>query len=358
MPKNRKTSVLGPVLALVFVGLGGQLAAQQQFRLASDVDRRVGPRTEFQKPIAFDVGDHTLLFEGVVIGGGTYLFNGLNTQALGVDEVEKLRGFYEGLFDLRLSRKLTNGLSYGFDGRLLAAGAEERGSSADGRFDVYLRSRYGQISYGDFEDRNSILLSGRTGLSGEANLFFDGFFDPSFDRAFRYRGRFGSFLVDAAIDDDGDQYNVGLLYRSPTRTRKDSWSFDYHGADDYLGRYERDGVTLGYGVSHGSLDLKFAGALDRFEPHFDFPSFDRISGSFCANYKLHAFTWSAGILVAETNGGELETAYTAGMRYDLARGMSLNAGWFHVDSESTGSDGNPVAAGIFSGIRTSISYRF
>ncbi len=352
-----KKTVLLSFLIVAFSGLGN-LSAQQRYRMTSDIDRRVGPRTTFQKPIAFDVADHTVLLEGVVFSGGTYLFDAVNTRGLITDREDTPVGFYGGLFDLRIARKMSNAISYGFDGRFLVNGEERQDAQADGRFDVYLRGRYGQFSYGNFADRNSLLLSGSTTLSGEANLFFDGYFDPSFDRAFRYRGRFGSFLVDAAIDDDGDAYNFGLLYRSPTPTRKDSLSLDYHGDDDYLSLYERDGLTAGYGISYGSLDLKIAAAWDQFDPHANYDTFERVAGPFCASYKYHAFTWSGGMMLAETNGGALETSYTAGLRYDMARGVSLNTGWFYIDSDSVGTDGNEVTAGDFSGVRTSISYRF
>ena len=352
-----KKVILLSFLIVAFSCLGN-LNAQQRFRMSSDIDRRVGPRTTFQKPIAFDVADHTVLFEGIIFSGGTYLFDAVDTRGLITDREDTPVGFYGGLFDLRIARKMSNALTYGFDGRFQLTGEGGQDTLNDERFDVYLRGRYGQISYGNFDDRNSLLLSGSTTLSGEANLFFDGYFDPSPDRAFRYRGRFGSFLVDAAIDDDGDAYNFGLLYRSPTPTRKNSLSFDYHGADDYLGLYERDGFTAAYGTSYGSFDVKIAAAWDQFAPHANFDSFERIAGTLCASYKYHAFTWSAGLMLAETNGGDLETTYTAGLRYDMARGVSLNTGWFYIDSDSVGTDGNPITAGDFSGVRTSISYRF
>lgn len=352
-----KKAYLLSLLIVVLSGFGN-VVAQQNFRMTSNVDRRIGPRTTFQKPIAYDIADHTVLLEGALFSGGTYLFDAINTRGLVTDREDTPVGFYGGLFDLRIARKMSNALTYGFDSRLLVSGEEGQSARSEGRFDAYLRGRYGQISYGNFADRNSLLLSSSTILSGEANLFFDGYFDPSFERAFRYRGRFGSFLVDAAIDDDGDNYNAGFLYRSPTWSRKDSFSFDYHGANNYLGLYERDGFTAGYGTSYGSLDLKVAAAWDQFNPHSNFSTFERVAGTFCASYKYHAFTWSAGIMLAETNGGALETSYTAGMRYDMARGVSLNAGWFYVDSDSIGTDGNEVTAGDFSGVRTSISYRF
>ena len=352
-----KRTLLLACLTLALTGFG-DLCAQRNFRMTSDVDRRVGPRTTFQKPIAFDVADHTVLFEGVVFAGGTYLFDAVDTRGLFTDQEDTPVGLYGGLFDLRVARRMSNTLAYGFDGRFFLNGDETRDAATFEGFDVYLRGRYGQISYGNFEDRNSLPLSARNTLSGDANLFFDGYFDPSFDRAFRYRGRFSSFLVDAAIDDDGDEYNIAILYRSPTRRRKDSLSFDYHGADDYLGIHERDGFTAACGTSYGSLDLKVAGAWDQFDPHANFATFERVSGEFCASYKYHAFTWSAGMMLAETNGGDLETTYTAGVRYDMSRGVSINAGWFYMDSDSVGTDGNQLTAGDFSGVRSTISYRF
>lgn len=354
MNKELLTILSGIVIAFGFLNTA---TAQQSGRFVSNIDRRIGPRTAFQKPLAYDIADHTVLIEGVMFSGGQYLFDAVNTQGLVPGNGDDFEAFYGGLLDLRVARKASNAISYGFDSRLLFSGSESSDSDVFGRYDVYLRGRYGQISYGNFADRDSLHLSGRNTLSGEANLFYDGFFSPSDARAFRYRGRFSSFLVDAAIDEDGENYNMGFLYRSPHRFRKNSWSFDFHGGD-YLNRYDRKGVTLAHGISYGSWDFTLAGSWDQFDPYANFATFDRVSGSFITSYKHHAYTWSAGVLLAETNDGELETAYTAGLRYDMARGLSLNAGYFYIDSESLGTDGQSVTAGDFSGVRTSISYRF
>ncbi len=346
---------IGALLASVLSTM--PVMGQQATRLASDFDRRLGPPSTFQKPLAWDVGDHTVLVQGAILGGGTYLFDTVNTQGL-VSGSEGLEAFYAGITDLRITRRMPNSLAYGVDGRVLFDGSgSDDFRFDDTRFDVYLRGRWGQISYGDFDDRNVLLISGRTGLAGEATLFYDGFFDPSTERAFRYRARYSSFLVDAAVDEDGDNYNVSLLYRSPTPTRKDSWSLDYHGGD-FMNRYERNGITAAYDIAYGSWNFKVAGAWDQFDPYANFARFDRIAGSLCVSYKYQALTVAAGTMLSETNGGDLETTYTAGFRYDMARGLAFNAGYFYIDSDSLGTDGLPVAAGDFSGVRTSISYRF
>ncbi|MEM9283998.1 MAG: hypothetical protein AAGA96_19430 [Verrucomicrobiota bacterium] len=328
-----------------------------QTRLVSDVDRRAGPRATFQKPIAFEVNDHTVLFEGILFSGGQYLFDDLLVGDLIPDSGEDQWGhFYGGLFDVRIFRRTPQSWAYGVNGRLDVAGFGTD-VDVDGRFDVFIRNYLGQLSYGDFDDRNMIALSPRNTLSGEANLFYDGFFAPSDRRAFRYRSRFSSFLVDAAIDEDGRNYNAGFLFRSPSRTRKDSWSMHYNGGD-FMDRYDRHGITAAYQISIGSVDVIVNGAWDNFDPNGRFASFDRYAGSVGVSWKRGATTISAGALVAETNGGPLETGYTAGLRYDMARGFSFNAGYLYLDAESLGTDGLPVAAGDFSGFRTSVSYRY
>ncbi len=345
------------ILFITLLGaLGLSQLAEAQTRRVSDFDQRRGPRHEFQKPLAYDVGGHTVLFEGLMFTGGQYLFEDLDTQGL-VPGNAGGTFVYGGVFDLRVTRKMANTYAYGFDGRIVVDGVEGA-ENVDERFDVYIRGHRGQISYGNFADRDEILISGRRGLVGEANLFNDGFFSPSNKRAFRYRGRFSSFLVDAAVDDDGENYNVGVLYRSPTISRKDSWSLDYHGGDVF-DRYKRNGVTAGYQISYGSFDIKAGVAYDHFDPYAaGFGNFDRMSASFAASYKFHQLTLSAGFMLSETNNGDLETAYTAGLRYDMARGLSLNAGYFYMDADSLGTDGLPVTAGDFSGGRITLSYQF
>ncbi len=343
------TFILGGLLLL-----GSFPAAAQSYRTVSDVDRRIGPRTEFQKPLAWDINDHTVVFEGATIFGTQYQFDfDPGVPGVGPDRFDY---FYGGIYDLRISRKMANTLTYGVNGRLLTSGIGG-GEASEGRFDLYLRGIWGQISYGDFDDRDSLILSARSSLAGEANLFYDGFLNPSNRRAFRYRARYSSFLVDAAIDEDGKNYNAGFLYKSPSSHVKRAWSFDYHGGD-LFDRYARNGVTLGHMLTYGAWDFSIGVSWDHLDPYADFESFNRYSGSIGAGYKWGRTTWSAGLLFAETDGGDLEFGATAGMRYDFARGLSFNAGYLYLDSDSVGSDGLAVTTGNFSGIRTSISYRF
>ena len=322
----------------------------------SDVDQRVGPRTEFQKPIAWDVAGHTVLVEGITAAGGQVLRKRHSAQDLFGDQDDEYALVYEGVYDLRIAKKLPTTFTYGFNGRILLSGVGDSVANEE-RFDVYLRNYFGQFSYGNFDDRDALVFSARSVLAGEANLFFDGFFAPSTDRAFRFRSRVSSYLIDAAIDEDGDAYNVGVRFGSPNDYVKNFWSLNYQGGD-LLSRYHRHGLSAGYLLSYGSLDIAFGLAYDQLDPYANFATFDRLSGSLGISYKFGATTLAAGALLGETNGGPLETAYTAGFRYDFVRGLSFNAGYFYIDSESTGSDGEALSAGNVSGVRTSLSYRF
>lgn len=329
---------------------------ESQTLRVSDVDQRVGPRTEFQKPIAWDVAGHTVLVEGITAAGGQYLRKQHSAQDLFGDQDDEYALVYEGVYDLRIAKKLPTTFTYGFNGRILLSGVGDSIIN-DERFDVYLRNYFGQFSYGNFDDRDALVFSARSVLAGEANLFFDGFFAPSTDRAFRFRSRVSSYLIDAAIDEDGDTYNAGIRFGSPNDYIKKFWSLNYQGGD-LLSRYQRNGLSAGYLLSYGSLDVAFGFSYDHLDPYANFATFERLSGSLGVSYKLGATTLAAGALLGETNDGPLETAYTAGFRYDFARGLSLNAGYFYIDSESTGTDGQPLSAGNASGVRTSLSYRF
>lgn len=330
-------------------------AGAQTLRV-SDVDRRVGPRTYFQKPIAWDVAGHTVLVEGITAAGGQYLRKRTTAQDLFGDQDDDYAMIYEGVYDLRIARKLPNTYTYGFNGRILLSGLAGSLENEE-RFDVYVRNYLGQFSFGNFDDRDALVFSARSVLAGEADLFFDGFLAPSTERAFRFRTRLSSYLIDAAIDEDGDRYNVGVRFGSPNDYVKKFWSLNYQGGD-LFSRYERNGLSAGYLISYGSLDVALGVSYDQLDPYADFRTFDRISGSLGASYKVGRTTLAAGFLLGETDDGPLETGYTAGLRYDFVRGLSLNAGYFYLDSESTGSDGRPLSAGNVSGVRTSISYRF
>ncbi|MDF1816033.1 MAG: hypothetical protein P1V20_27785 [Verrucomicrobiales bacterium] len=342
------------VVGIACLAMGHSLVAQT--RLVSDVDQRTGPRAEFQKPLAWEIGGYTALVEGALITGGQYLHKRPSAVDIFAAQQDNYAFKYDGLFDFRLAKKLPNTFAYGFEGRLLVSGIDDNATTQE-RFDVYIENFMGRFSFGNFDDRDLIVYSARNVLAGEADLFYDGFFAPSTRRAFRFRTRLSSYLLDGAIDENGDSYNFGIRYGSPSDYVKKFWSLNYQGGD-LFSRYHRNGISAGYLISYGSLDFALGISYDHLDPYSNFASFDRIAGSAGISYKQGRTTVSAGALAGETNNGNTEVAYTTGMRYDFVRGMSLNLGYFYIDSDSTGTDGGAITPGNVSGARSSLSYRF
>ena len=159
-----------------------------------------------------------------------------------------------------MARKLPNALTYGVNGRLLTRDPRvgdpttKLDKRTEGRFDVYLRGIWGQLSYGDFDERDVLLISGRDSLVGEANLVFAGYLSPSLERAFRYRARYSSWLVDMAVDENGENWDVALQHRTKIGVFEKAFSLNY-GGGELRGYYDRHALSTGCQLFYGSWDL-------------------------------------------------------------------------------------------------------
>jgi len=334
-------------------------AAAQRIRRVSDFDQRVGPKSFLQKSLAFDVYDHTLEFTGITVAGTQYLFES-EVPGTTSDAAEFI---YLGVYDLTLARKMPNALTYGINGRLLTRDPKvgdpttRLDERTEGRFDVYLRGIWGELSYGDFTDRDVLLISGRNSLTGEANLVFDGYLNPSLERAFRYRARYSSWLVDLALDDNARNWDAALQFRTKEGIFEKAFSLNYSGGD-LLGRYDRHAWSAGHQLVYGSWDFTAGVTWEHLQPVENFAAFDRVGASLGTGWKRERLTVGAGLFLGEVDGGDLGAVATAGLRYDFSRGLSLNAGYIHSDTEGVATDGTQLATAALSGLRLSFAYRY
>lgn len=348
---------LGAVGWLVWVMAGS--AGAQQIRRVSDFDQRVGPKSFLQKSLAFDVNDYTLEFTGITVAGTQYLFE---SEVPGTTS-DAAEFTYLGVYDVTLARKMPNTLTYGINGRFLTRDPKvgdpttKLDKRTEGRFDVYLRGIWGQLSYGDFTDRDILLISGRNSLTGEANLVFDGYLNPSQDRAFRYRARYSSWLVDLALDENAKKWDAALQFRTKKGIFEKAFSLNYSGGD-LLDRYDRNAWSVGYQLIYGSWDISAGATWEHLEPLGDFGAFDRVVASLGTGWKREQFTVGAGLLLTEVDSGDVGVVATAGLRYDFSRGLSFNAGYIHSDTEGVGTDGVQLATAYLSGLRLSFAYRY
>lgn len=334
-------------------------SAAAQIRRVSDMEQRVGPKNFLQKSLAFDVADHTLEFTGITVLGGQYLFE----SEVPDTDPEELEFTYFGLYDVTFARKLPNALTYGVNGRLLTRDLQvgspntKLDERTEGRFDVYIKGIWGQLSYGDFDDRDTLLISGRNSLAGEANLISAGYLNPSLQRAFRYRARYSSWLVDAAIDEDGKNWDAATQFRTKSGVFERAYAMNYSGGE-IKGRYDRHAWSAGHELLYGSWDFALGVTWEYLTPQTHGDPFDRVIGSLGVSWKRERLTVAAGVLLGEVNDSDLGVVATAGARYDILRGLSLNAGYIHADTEGVATDGVPFGMAYLSGFRFSVGYRF
>lgn len=331
----------------------------QNIRHVSEIEQRVGPRSFLQKSLAFDVADHTLEFTGITVLGGQYLFD----SDVPKTEADEAKLFYLGMFDVTLARKLPNALTYGVRGRLLTRDLQvgnpntKLDERTEGRFDVFVKGIWGELSYGDFDDRDTLLISGRTSLAGEASLISAGYLDPSLQRAFRYRARYSSWLVDAAVDEDAKNWDAALQFRTKSGIFEKAFSVNYS-SGELSNLYDRHAWSAGCELIYGSWDLTMGVTWEYLEPRTHADPFDRMAGSLGLSWKRERFTVGAGVLLTEVNDSDLGFVGTAGFRYDIRRGLSFNAGYIHADTKGVSTDGRPFGMAHLSGLRMSFGYSF
>ena len=328
-------------------------------RYVSEIDKRAGPKSFFQKSLAYDVHDHTLEFTGITVLGTQYLFDS-DTPGTNPEEAEFI---YSGIYNATLARKLSNALTYGVNGRLVTRDPRvgdpttQLDKRTEGRFDVYLRGIWGQLSYGDFDARDVLLISGRESLVGEANLVFAGYLSPSLERAFRYRARYSSWLVDMAVDENAENWDAALQHRTKIGVFERAFSLNY-GGGELRGYYDRHALSTGYQLFYGSWDLALGLTWEQLDPYSGSETFDRLAASLGTGWKWQRVSVGGGVLLDTVDDGDVGVLTTVGLRYDFSRGLSFNAGYINADTKGVDPDGRPLTATSLSGIRLSFAYGF
>lgn len=328
-------------------------------RYVSEIDQRVGLPVFFQKSLAHDIHDHTLEFTGLTVLGTQYLFD---SQAPGTNP-EEAEFIYSEIYNATLARKLPNALTYGVNGRFVSRDPRVGNPTTKldkrtaGRFDVYLRGIWGQLSYGNNDVRDALLISGRESLVGEANLVFAGYLSPSLKRAFRYRARYSSWLVDTAVDENAENWDAALQHRTKIGVFERALSLNY-GGGELRGLYDRHALSTGCQLFYGSWDLTLGLTWEQLDPHSGSATFDRLAASVGTGWKWQRVSLAAGVLLDTVDDGDVGTVTTVGLRYDFSRGLSFNAGYINADTKGFDTDGRPLTATSLSGLRLSFAYGF
>jgi len=172
-------------------------------------------------------------------------------------------------------------------------------------------------------------LTRRLRGAGNAVLAFDGFLGELEETSAGYTGRFGPWVVGAAVDEEGD-LDLGATFQRPAGTR--DWRATLRAAE---GAYTPAGGprfdTRGFGVVgeviYGSTTVDAGAGYEHFSTKG--PDSDRWYVSSGVRTKTGALTLSLEGQVGRIEGKD-EASAALGAQYDIARGLSANLGLNHA----------------------------
>ena len=293
---------------------------------AQDISLNYEALSSLEEPLAVEIGDVTLVLTGL-----------LDTP-LAVDVSEGRGATSEGLianFEIGARTQLPNRwrVRMAYFGQYVTTR-----TSASGSNDTYTDNA--ALSVGGVW--GTVLGGNVSGVvreqtrrvrgAGNASLAFDDVLGGLEDRSVGYLGRFGSWVVGAAVDDSG-AFDLGAVFRRPAGTRDYRLTARYaDGAYTSAGGSRRfDSRSLsGVGeLIYGSTLLDIGAGYERLSS--DGPSADRWYVSAGVRTKTGLLSLSVGAHYGRIEG-EDEVSAALGLQYDLARGLSVNFGLNHAES--------------------------
>ena len=175
--------------------------------------------------------------------------------------------------------------------------------------------------------------------AGNATLAFDDFLGALEESSGGYSGRFGPWVVAAAVDEDGD-VELGATFQRPAGTR--DWRATLRAAEGVFTpadgpRFDTRGFGVVGEVIYGSTTVDAGAGYEHFSSTG--PDADRWFLSSGIRWKTGALTLSAEGQIGRIEGKD-EASAAAGAQYDIARGLSANLGLNHAKARVT-LDGAP-----------------
>ena len=282
--------------------------------------------SSLEEPVAVEVGDVTLVLNGVLDGALTHDAKEEDTDSGMI-----------GNFQLRALTQLPNRLrvGLGYFGQYVT---DDLADSAmdDGYTDNVALSAGGV--WGTFVGGN---VSGvvreqtrRVRGAGNAELAFDGALGTLADESGGYVGRFGPWIVGSVVDDNGD-FEFGTMYQRPYGNK------DYrlalratggtHLSADGFRRFDTRGAGIVGEFIYGSSTFDAGIGAERFLSVG--PDIERWYLSTGARTKTGSLTVSLEGHFGRIESDE-EASAALGLQHDLARGLSLNFGLNYARSRA------------------------
>lgn len=172
---------------------------------------------------------------------------------------------------------------------------------------------------------------------GAGNAFLA--FDDTFGRLEHWGGgylvRLGPWVVSTVVDEDAS-FDLGAMFQRPLGNRDYRFTMRYTEANytsaDGAGRYDTRAVGVVGELVYGSALFDLGAGYERFNAATG-PDTDQWHVSSGVRFKHNALTWSLEGLYGQVDG-EDKTAIALGLQYDMARGLSANAGLNHEDART------------------------
>ena len=284
-----------------------------------------------EEPVATEIGGVTFELRGRVDSVSSYSFENKGNPD----------HRFVGSHRLTAEKQLPNRYTVGaiFTGR-----AEDIGHSGSdeytGRIRGYVGGSWGTLWGGNvqdvvYEDTRRLRGAGRfVGVSPrETVLTGDGALGRLSDWGGGYQGRFGPTVVSTFIDEDAN-YDVGVKFQRPIGNKDYRLSARHNTgtftAADGLTEIDTKAVTGVAEYVYGSTRYDVSAGYEQMEVGAD--DADRWFTSAGVTTKSGVWAFTAEGLYGETDGQDEISAF-AGVKYDIARGLSATAGVDYQDRQ-------------------------
>lgn len=277
----------------------------------------------FEEPLSTDIGGVTVQLTGVADGRLDYDFDGLDE---GFDPA------FIGNFEVRATTQFPNrwnvGIAYFGQYESDAAGADHYSDNVA----AFIGTSWGTFVGGEISGLVREETRRRRG-TGNAVLAFDDHYGRLENWGGGYVGQFGPARISALVDEDAN-VDLGFTWSRPIGNKDYRFGLRYTNSNvpsaDGLTNFESNGVSGLAEFIYGSTLLNMNLGYER----LDSGPFDANRWYLSAGWqtKTGAWTFSADGHYGEV-GGQSEVSAALGVRYDIARGLSLNLGLNHQDAQ-------------------------
>jgi hypothetical protein len=286
---------------------------------AQAVDLNYESLSSLEEPLAIQYQDITFSLSGLTDASLNYLRESSDSEAT-------LLGNFQISAETQLANSWTLGAAY--FGQYDDAEDDNYTDNAA----IYLGGVWGTGSIGNV---TGIVReqTRRIRAAGNGELNFDDHLGQLSDFGVNYIGRFGPSQLLASIDDDSN-FEIASIYQRPIDNKDYRFSLRYRESqftpDNEIMLFDSKAIGLMGELTYGNTIFNLGLGIEQLSS--DSMSLDRQTVSMGAFRKVGLWTFSGEVHFGDIEGQD-ERSYALGLKYDIARGMSLNFGLNHSDAD-------------------------